>query len=374
MVSSAYTSRSGHLVLFISQPVIRASGEFLGVIGGSVYLSQQSALHSLISSHFHNAGTLVFIVDSNRRVLYHPSQQRIGEIFERNQAVDLALRGEYGALQTPDQEQMLAGYAPVAGTGLAVIAEQPRERTLAPLTELMGQTLIGMLPAGIIGFGLILAGTHLIVRPLRQLSITAKQLMAPEAEAQLLNVQAWYRDAAAIRRALLGGVRLLQQTLGRLHREAQSDALTGLANRRAMNAFLELLTETEQPYAVLALDIDHFKRVNDVFGHDVGDQVLKYVADILKNNSRASDLACRSGGEEFIVIMPDTPIAVAETIAQRIREYLASDQVPTVGSLTLSAGVACQDDQTQSAEAVLKLADERLYQAKQQGRNRVVAG
>jgi len=272
-----------------------------------------------------------------------------------------------------NQEQMLAGFAPVAGTGLAVIAEQPRERTLAPLAELMGQTLLGMLPAGIIGLGLILAGTNLIVRPLRQLSITAMQLTAPQAESQLLNVQAWYRDAAAIRRALLTGVRLLQQTLGRLHQEAQSDALTGLANRRAMTTFLDLLTQTEQTYAVLALDIDHFKRVNDVFGHDVGDLVLKHVADILKINSRSSDLVCRSGGEEFIVIMPDSPIAIAETIAQRIRENVATSQTPAVGRLTLSVGVACMDDQTPTADAVLKLADERLYRAKQQGRNRVVA-
>jgi len=375
MVSSAYISRSGHLVLFISQPVTRASGEFIGVIGSSIYLEQQSALHTLISSHFHHEGTLVFVVDGNRRVLYHPNERQIGEIFTPSPAVDQALRGEYGAMQMADhnQEQMLAGFAPVAGTGLAVIAEQPRERTLAPLAELMGQTLLGMLPAGIIGLGLILAGTNLIVRPLRQLSITAMQLTAPQAESQLLNVQAWYRDAAAIRRALLSGVKLLQQTLGRLHHEAQSDALTGLANRRAMTTFLDLLTQTEQPYAVLALDIDHFKRVNDVFGHDVGDLVLKHVADILKINSRSSDLVCRSGGEEFIVIMPDSPIAIAETIAQRIRENVATSQTPAVGRLTLSVGVACMDDQTPTADAVLKLADERLYRAKQQGRNRVVA-
>ncbi|AXM94461.1 diguanylate cyclase [Pseudomonas plecoglossicida] len=376
MVSSAYTSRSGHLVLFISQPVTRATGEFLGVIGSSVYLRQQSALHTLISSHFHHEGTLVFVVDDNRRVLYHPDQRRIGEIFSASPAVDLALRGEYGAMQVSDrdQAQMLAGYAPVVGTGLAIIAEQPRQRTLAPLSELMGQTLIGMLPASIIGLGLILAGTNLIVRPLRQLSITATQLTAPQAESQLLNVQAWYRDAAAIRRALLSGVRLLQQTLGRLNQEAQSDVLTGLANRRAMSTFLELLTQTEQPYAVLALDIDHFKRVNDVFGHDVGDLVLRHVADILKINSRASDLACRSGGEEFILIMPDTPLAAAETIAQRIRENVATSQTPAVGRLTLSVGVACRDEQAPTAEAVLKLSDERLYKAKQQGRNKVVSG
>jgi len=374
LVSSAYTSASGHLVVFISQPIVSASGQFLGVIGGSVYLMQQSALHTIISMHFHHEGTFVFVIDGNRRLLYHPDQQRIGEILDPSQTVDAALRGEHGAMEVPNDKegQLLAGYAQVPDAHWAVVALQPRERALAPLTPLMGLIIMGMVPAGIVGLGLILAGTALISRPLRQLSIVATQLTAPEAESQLLRVQAWYRDASAIRRALLSGVKLIQQKLGLLRHEALSDSLTGLANRRAMGGLLEMLTQTEQPYAVLSLDIDHFKCVNDTFGHYAGDSALKHIAEILKRNSRASDLACRAGGEEFVLIMPETSMAIAKTIAERIRDNVACSNVPSVGKLTLSIGVACREEASTS-DSVLKLADERLYVAKQSGRNRVVA-
>jgi diguanylate cyclase (GGDEF)-like protein len=374
LVSSAYTSASGHLVIFISQPIVSASGQFLGVIGGSVYLMQQSALHTMISRHFHHEGTFVFVTDGSRRLLYHPEQQRIGEILEPSKTVDAALRGEHGAMDVPNDKggQLLAGYAPVPDAHWAVVAVQPRERALAPLAPLMGQIIMGMVPAGIVGLGLILAGTALISRPLRQLSIAATQLTAPETETQLLRVHAWYRDASAIRRALLSGVKLMQQKLGHLSHEALSDSLTGLANRRAMGGLLDMLTQTEQPYAVLSLDIDHFKRVNDTFGHDAGDSALKHIAEVLKSNSRASDLACRAGGEEFVLIMPETSIAIAKTIAERIRDNVACCDVPSAGKLTLSIGVACREEAS-TCDAVLKLADERLYLAKQNGRNRVVA-
>ncbi|MDH4566313.1 diguanylate cyclase [Pseudomonas sp. BN414] len=375
LVSRAYTSASGHLVIFISQPIVSASGQFLGVIGGSVYLQQQSALHTVISSHFHHEGTFVLVADGDRRLLYHPEQKRIGESLVSSKAVDAALRGENGAMEVEGDEKVptLAGYAEVPDARWAVVAWQSREQTLAPLAPLMGQMLVGMLPAGIAGFGLVLVGTTLIARPLRQLSMAATQLTAPETEAQLLRVQAWYLDASAIRRALLSGVRLMQQKLGRLSHEAQSDPLTGLANRRALGTFLDMLTQTEQPYAVLALDIDHFKRINDTFGHDAGDIALKQAAEILKANSRATDLACRVGGEEFTLVMPGTSIVIASSIAERIRENIENSNVPGVGKLTLSVGVACRDGSVSRPEAVLKLADERLYLAKQGGRNRVVA-
>ena len=374
LVSLAYTSTTGHLVVFISQPIIGSSGRFLGVIGGSVYLMQKSALHTLISRHFYNEGTYVFVVDGNRRLLYHPDQQRIGEILKPSNAMDAAFRGENGAMEVMDDkgEQLLAGYAQVPDAHWAVVALQPRERTLAPLAPLMSHIIMGMIPASIVGLGLILAGTYLISRPLRQLSRAATQLTDPETETQLLNVQAWYRDACAIRRALLSGVRLMQQKLGHLSHEALSDALTGLANRRAMGSLLELLSETEQTYVVLSLDIDHFKRVNDTFGHDVGDTALKHVAEIIKSNSRASDLSCRAGGEEFTLIMPATTIAIAKSIAERIRDNVEFNELPEVGKLTISIGVACREEAATS-NAVLKLADERLYLAKQGGRNRVVA-
>ncbi|MFJ4542874.1 diguanylate cyclase [Pseudomonas sp. NPDC088885] len=374
LVSEVYVSSAGNLVVFVSQPVFSPSGVFLGVVGGSVYLLEQSAFHTVISRHFHHDGTFAFVADGNRRLLYHPDSKRIGEVLGWSLTVDAALRGESGTLQGDNYRgvPMLAGYARVPEANWAVVVQQPRERSLAPLAQLMRDMVVGMIPAGLLGLALILAGTALIARPLRQLSAAADQLAAPDTTERLNRVHAWYRDAAAIRQAMLAGVQLLHQKLGQLSHEAQSDPLTGLANRRAMDAALNLLDQSGQGYSVLALDIDHFKRVNDTFGHDAGDVALRSVADILKQNLRSGDWACRSGGEEFALILPDTPLDTARMIAERVRAHLEETEVPQVGKLTMSIGVACRDADIATSPSVLKLADERLYIAKQSGRNKVV--
>ncbi|HWD33049.1 MAG TPA: sensor domain-containing diguanylate cyclase [Pseudomonas sp.] len=375
LVSTAYLSVAGNLVVAISQPIFNASGKFLGAIGGSVYLLKQSALHSVISNHFHQEGTLALVVDGNRRLLYHPDHKRIGEALEGSEAVAAAFQGNMGSIQvtTGTGSSMLTGYAPVPQASWAVVVQLPAQRALSTLGQLLKEVFEGMIPAGIVGLGLIFAATALIARPLRQLSAIAQQLAAAETTTQLQRVNAWYREASAIRRAMLTGVQLLQQKLGRLTQEAQSDPLTGLANRRAMTAVLDLLDQAEQHYSVLSLDIDHFKRINDTFGHDAGDNALKFIAEILKRNSRTGDLACRSGGEEFTLVLPDTPLEVAIVIAERIRESIAASEAPVVGKLTLSIGVACRCAESPTPEAVLKVADERLYRAKTEGRNRVVS-
>ncbi len=375
LVSSAYMSSAGNLVVFVSQPVFDPAGTFLGVIGGSVYLRKESALHTLIGRHFYHEGTFAFVADSKRQLLYHPDEKRIGETLDWSKTVDTALRKESGAMVVPNYKgiAMLAGYAFVPEANWAVVAQQPRNIALEPLRKLRLEMLLGLLPAGLVGLIAIWAGTLYIARPLHQLSTIAEHLAAPHTTEQLQHVNAWYRDAAAIRQALLSSVQLLQQKLGRLSKEAQSDPLTGLANRRAMTQLLELLEQTGQPYAVLALDIDHFKRVNDTFGHDAGDVALREIAAILQENSRSGDLACRAGGEEFTLILPDAEQATAAAIAERIRASIEVREVPTVGRLTVSIGVACQQPGTETAEAVLKQADERLYRAKEGGRNRVEA-
>ena len=161
---------------------------------------------------------------------------------------------------------------------------------------------------------------------------------------------------------------------------AVTDPLTGLHNRRYMTGQLGALVERAklggEPVAALMIDLDRFKQINDCFGHDIGDEVLREFAVRLASNVRAIDLPCRFGGEEFIVIMPDTSLADAHRIAERIRNHvsgspfrLATDML----TVTISIGVAVTDGQDDSAEALLKRADEAVYEAKAGGRNMVIA-
>lgn len=372
-VSSAYMSAAGNRVVFVAVPVFDAAHRFVGIVGGSIYLQQESALHTLISQHFYHEGTFAFVADRDRQLLYHPDSARIGEKLGYSKTVDAALLGRSGSMAVRNYKgiPMLAGYAQVSGAGWAVVAQQPQDASLAPLSTLMRDMVMGMVPAAIIGIILIGAGALMISRPLRELSRIAGQLAAPQTTEDLRRVNAWYREAAAIRQAMLAGVQLLQAKMGRLNRQALTDPLTGLANRRAMDDELQGLRTAGRNYSVLSVDIDHFKRVNDTFGHDKGDLAIRQVAQTLMEHCRAADLACRAGGEEFLLILPDAGTDVANLIAERVREAVANSEIPIVGRITVSIGVASCDDATMACETVLKRADECLYRAKETGRNRV---
>ena len=152
------------------------------------------------------------------------------------------------------------------------------------------------------------------------------------------------------------------------------DALTQILNRRAFHeaARQRLGDQRLYPMAILAGDIDHFKRINDTWGHDRGDEVLQLVSSILQRNVRSRDLVARFGGEEFVLLLTHLDLQGAEQVAQRIRQELSNDkQVLTQGpGLTLSFGITSIANASQ-LDGALKQADELLYSAKNAGRDRV---
>jgi two-component system, cell cycle response regulator len=134
---------------------------------------------------------------------------------------------------------------------------------------------------------------------------------------------------------------------------------------------------TGKPLSILVLDIDFFKKVNDTYGHDGGDAVLREFAARLKRNTRSIDLTCRLGGEEFVVIMPDTALERGCHIAERLRDCVAAEpfQISSQSrlSVTTSVGLAMLEHRDDTPETIFKRADNALYVAKREGRNRVVA-
>ena len=174
----------------------------------------------------------------------------------------------------------------------------------------------------------------------------------------------------------------LRASLEQSVEQAITDSLTGLHNRRYMETHLKRLVaealQKGRSLSLLVADIDHFKRVNDTHGHDVGDVVLKEFARRLKRSVRGVDLACRLGGEEFVVIMPETDLDRACQVAERIRGHAATETFDIGGAseplrVTASVGVASLERPEDTAEAIFKRADQALYVAKREGRNRVVA-
>jgi two-component system, cell cycle response regulator len=175
---------------------------------------------------------------------------------------------------------------------------------------------------------------------------------------------------------------LLRNNLDQSLEAAVTDQLTGLHNRRYMTGQLSALVaranQGGEPVAALLVDLDHFKKINDSFGHDVGDEVLREFAVRLATNVRVADLPVRYGGEEFVVVMPGASLEAAERTAERIRLHVSGAPIRVSGgkdvlSVTISIGVAATYGDADTPEALLKRADEALYEAKASGRNRVIA-
>ena len=175
---------------------------------------------------------------------------------------------------------------------------------------------------------------------------------------------------------------MLRTNLDQSLEAAVTDQLTGLHNRRYMTGQLDALVARAvrggEPVAALLLDIDLFKKINDNFGHDAGDEVLREFAVRLASNVRAIDIPCRYGGEEFVIIMPETSLETGERIAERIRMHVAGSPFRVTNgrevlNVTISIGVAATLGAGDTPDALLKRADEALYEAKARGRNRVIA-
>ena len=162
-----------------------------------------------------------------------------------------------------------------------------------------------------------------------------------------------------------------------LEKETRTDVLTGLYNRKNMEDFIEyqlfIHHRQKKEFCLLFADIDYFKEVNDRLGHNLGDAVLKEFAELLKRESRNTDSIIRYGGEEFLLVLTDTTLEQAVSIAERIRYRVENHTFPSVSwKLTASFGIASAES-NDSAEDLIKRADSRLYSAKNNGRNQCCA-
>lgn len=188
------------------------------------------------------------------------------------------------------------------------------------------------------------------------------------------------RSILRLNQELEGKVRQRTQELSvaneRLHKAARMDALTGLPNRLALNERLRAefshMQRSNKAYSFLMIDVDHFKRVNDYFGHDVGDDVLQHLAEVMRQTTRKGEQIFRFGGEEFVAILAETGLAGATSFAARLRQAILDQPHPDAGRITVSIGLAEAKTTDSSEMDVIQTADRRLNTAKDLGRNRVV--
>jgi diguanylate cyclase (GGDEF)-like protein len=376
LISQPYVSAANNLIVLISSPIFTRDGRYKGFIGGSIYLKQPSVLNALLDKHYYRDGSYIYVTDKNKRMLYHRDMERIGKTETNNLQID-AQHEHNGSQHMLNYlgEKMLAGYAVESTSQWQIVALRPTDITLKPLDGLMLNVLRHTLPLALLTIFCVWLLARLIAQPLWLLARSANKMDATDVSDDIRNIHSWYFEASQLKQAMLLGIDLLQRKIGKLRSEAHSDPMTDLLNRRGLDSVLRYWQMGQKSFAVIALDIDRFKRINDTYGHDIGDNVIRYLSQLIRTSSRDSDILCRSGGEEFLILLPETSLDVALSIAERLRLRMEESTIPVVGNITISLGVALWEPGANdtSIERTFKLADEALYQAKQEGRNRVVS-
>jgi len=374
LISQPAISAANNLMVFVSTPIWSKDGTYLGYIGGALYLKKKSIMNALLGEQFYRDGSSLYVVDKQNQVLYHQNAQLIGQTIEPliSEEDKQSRSSGYQQITHQGSEPMLAGYAVVPASDWTIVALKPTQSTLNPLTSLLFKVLKHSVPFALLTLIAAWLLARLIALPLWQLARKASQMDNQGVSNEIGSIRSWYFEAAQIKRALLAGIGLLQDKIGRLKFEVQTDPMTQLLNRRGLSAVLEYFLTTRQAFAVLALDIDHFKRVNDTFGHDAGDAVIIRIARELEQSSRQTDVVCRNGGEEFLMILPGADNEMALMIAERVRQRINQLQIDQLENISVSIGVSLWQPDHQSIEEVFKAADDALYQAKKAGRNCVI--
>lgn len=385
LLANLLPNPSGEAMKFvdISLPVYGPDGRLAGVLASHLSWAWADEVRlSLLEPIQRRRNVEFLILGSDHTVLLGPKSM-IGQKLDLPDLHNpLAPAGQWAVQRWPDGEEYLTGFAPsqgyqdYAGLGWIVVARQALDEAYAPAHEI-GQRIVlwGVVLALLFAaIGWLMAGYF--TRPLRQIARAADHLSAgriaviPDLDSP--------REIAMLSQSIRQLVESLSQQhndLGLMENKAYSDPLTGLANRAALESFLRQARSQERGLALLYIDLDGFKPVNDQFGHAAGDQLLKHVAVRLRGCLREGDLVARLGGDEFTIVLlvPEgNALERAEEVAGRVLHGLRQPVLIDGHEVRIgcSIGGALWPQDHDVLEGALELADQALYRAKQAGRNR----
>ena len=334
---------------------------------------------------------ILSVVDVKGTILARkpPLKERVGEKLWNPQVIEAVLADSEGVLEAKGEDGVdwllaheVVTRNPDGAFPLRVLITVPLSRVFAEANQALVRDLVGI---GLATLFLLVGGWFgtewFMLRKVKALLRAAERMRAGDLKART-GIRYGEEELSQLARAFDDMAGALQQREEKLQAQAISDPLTGLYNRRYLSDFLprELARSSRNttPVAVILIDLDHFKRVNDSFGHEAGDIVLTAVGALLKGKVRGSDIACRYGGEEFALVLPETGIDPAQRRAEDIRLAISALELSyaerSLGRTTASFGIALFPDHAQDADALLRAADIALYAAKGAGRNRVTVG
>lgn len=373
-ISQPYTSLTGRLIIFISQPIFDEKGRYLGLVGGTIYLKEENILQTVLGEHFYKDGSYVYVVDQSGRIIYHPDPKRVNEVIDDNKVIQELMAGFDGAMEVTNSQDkvMLAGYATIPTAKWGVVSQKEKKSAIAPSFSMTSEMIGKTLPFILVVLVLLFVISKQIALPLQKLAYYTETSTENSQEEKINKVTTWYYEANQLKKALNYSLNFFQDRVNFFIHQSTTDPLTKVWNRRSMDETMKKWTEQGRPYALIILDMDKFKRVNDTYGHSTGDEVLKFLASEMKAVSREQDRCCRFGGEEFVILLPETDAAGAYQTAERLRKRMESTVSPCGEIVTISSGVAAFPEHALHPAELLELADQSLYEAKETGRNRTI--
>jgi len=370
---------TGSVALTITVPIATASGGVVGAMSANLrFATAENVLRRFVPP---DSGEVYLLARDG--TLIASSRAQTKPLSLKMPAAALAALRERAApmVEYADYRgvQMVGNMEPMVRSTWSVVAQMPRTQAFAEIAQLRNTTLLTLLVLVLVVGAIAYTLGRLIVRPLEQLTQGAGEVAAGN-----LDVDLPVRgggEVAYLTQMFNEMVTRIRAAHDKLERLSETDGLTGLANRRHLMEALDVEekrgTRYGHAFSLLMIDVDHFKKYNDTHGHQAGDVALTRVGTVLKESIRDVDRAGRYGGEEFAVVLPETPLAAALVVAERIRARMEGEKLPVKSgeaSVTLSIGVAERPTHAATAAEIVAVADAALYDAKEEGRNKVMEG
>lgn len=374
-ISEPYVTSAGRTVVMVSHPVMDSERQFRGFVGGFIYLQERNVFSDIFEHATRSQkGTYAYIVDRSGVLLFNPDDKRSDEIVEADEINQLFIKDSENkpSIATANGKKYLVGFLKIPNIGWGVVFQSPASVVKDAMKLLVQTQLKSIIPLFGLLFLLSLLVAWRLTIPFAMLTETARKVSIGERISEPPFTNHWNYEAHHLARSMMRAVDGLQNQADQMTEEARTDKLTGLANRRFLLQRLDQWRMEGKPYSLLLLDIDHFKAVNDVYGHKVGDEALVHLARILTAETRSGDLCCRFGGEEFIVLLPLQSLDEGRSMAERIRRKTEESISPTGNPITVSIGLASYPEHGDDFNEVFELADQALYNAKRSGRNLTV--
>ncbi|MNB88239.1 putative diguanylate cyclase YcdT [compost metagenome] len=374
-ISEVYTTpKTKRRIILVSEPIFDRNGEYRGLIGGTVYLQDKNILNQIFGSQIKKDGTSYFyIVDSKGHLLYHPDKARIGMDISAVSVVQQLMKnhegkGQYINLSGVD---LLAGYAKIPSTNWGLVVVSPTQIIYDQLYRHVKLLLLYTSLPLLVLILIVVWAAHQLAKPFVVLANLVQQFEEGGVELPERR-EHWNREADLLTRTVVGALRNFQRQNDQLSQEAKTDMLTGLSNRRTFEDTIQSWADQHIAFAILVLDIDRFKIINDTYGHQAGDLVLRQVAAIIREEVAPQDLSTRFGGEEFVVLLQGADGDEAYLKAEQIRLAVERASMPVEHTVTVSIGIAIYPLHASVPTELFHLADNALYRAKAEGRNRTV--